>query len=400
MKMSKDPVFGDYLGYYTLMYKSLSLQKPRTPAEPRVIVYGRDGKSIMTFLNHIDTRGKDALEFSCWREALSAFEFYEMDFKVTNKINPNHGKNPISCQRCHGVDPRPNFDAYNTWTGAFGSLSRNGCSSIHKETLEYAYFKEFSEKHRNAGRYQYLPQKVTPPKFNGYSFFPPRPLDSCSFTPQLEPADDGQMYVESDIPSPLIAFQNAVSTEPNAQMLDLLTPLNFLRIARIIGTNTQLQKFHPALEGLKQGCDMKLFFPESVLKQGKAFEEVLANAVLQIELDFEERKKAFLTFNRKDPYDPTRAPINFSARHSNLLGSFRYTLEKMGIPFFKISMGFLFGTYEFTTNNRFSSDSIESIIKIVYEKYQLPLVFDVSCENLANMSQEALTGYQAPILRK
>ena len=114
---------------YILMYRSRSLQGA-SPEAPRVITYAPSGRFILTF-NGGDTkvRGANSIEIIQYREKTRRFEFREISFDEAGLTPPKISvADPAKCVACHqspariGVDMRPNWEPYNIWPGAVGSL--------------------------------------------------------------------------------------------------------------------------------------------------------------------------------------------------------------------------------------------------------------------------------------
>ncbi|MBX3018871.1 MAG: hypothetical protein KF767_13355 [Bdellovibrionaceae bacterium] len=116
----------EYFENFVLIYRSQSLQESSFQA-PRVLLFDPSGELVVTFNGHPQHRGYGKLELMQFRGDTMKFEFREIDF------TPNGPKlsdaNPKTCLQCHqsaaraGVDPRPNWEPYNVWPGAYGSES-------------------------------------------------------------------------------------------------------------------------------------------------------------------------------------------------------------------------------------------------------------------------------------
>ncbi len=111
---------------YVLMYRSRSLQDAN-PRFPRAIVFGRSAKFIMAFNGHEKQKGYNNLEIVQFREKTFRWEFREITFE--NGQAPRFSEaNPKKCLECHqspsrtNVDPRPNWEPYNFWPGAYASV--------------------------------------------------------------------------------------------------------------------------------------------------------------------------------------------------------------------------------------------------------------------------------------
>lgn len=111
---------------YVLMYRSRSLQDA-SPIYPRAILFGRTAKFIMAFNGHEEQKGFNNLEMIQYREATNKWEFRELTF-FKDKAPVVSEANPKKCLECHqspkrqNIDPRPNWEPYNFWPGAYASV--------------------------------------------------------------------------------------------------------------------------------------------------------------------------------------------------------------------------------------------------------------------------------------
>ena len=121
---------------FILMHESQSLQ-PATPSHPRVITFGQNARLILAFngdrkLSEGTPSGDNpylTLEVIQFRETVAGglprdrFDFFEASFPTASRDKVTFSDvNPSKCMKCHTSDPRPNWEPYNIWPGAFGSL--------------------------------------------------------------------------------------------------------------------------------------------------------------------------------------------------------------------------------------------------------------------------------------
>lgn len=114
---------------YTLMHDSLSLQSASFE-EPRVIMFGADASLTCTFNGDPAQVGHDTLECFQFRARERAFDFREIRFptrsngldRVAFSARDRSADGQVRCSSCHGDDPRPNWDPYDVWPGAYGAL--------------------------------------------------------------------------------------------------------------------------------------------------------------------------------------------------------------------------------------------------------------------------------------
>lgn len=125
----------DYRAEYTLMHTSLSLQ-PATFEFPRVIMTGPRATLVIAFNGDPQAVRYNVLEIIQFREAGApaappnpatpprGFEFREIVFSDLHPPAPPQYRpaNQQLCRSCHGdPEPRPNWEIYGEWPGAYGS---------------------------------------------------------------------------------------------------------------------------------------------------------------------------------------------------------------------------------------------------------------------------------------
>jgi hypothetical protein len=115
----------EYFSDYVLAYRSRSLQKA-SPMAPRVVMFNTNADMVIAFNGHEKFKGHEVIEMMRFNHLQKSFEFYEMSFQ---EGRPQlSAPNPKKCLECHqganrvGVDPRPNWEPYNTWPGFYGSI--------------------------------------------------------------------------------------------------------------------------------------------------------------------------------------------------------------------------------------------------------------------------------------
>lgn len=113
---------------YALMRQSRSLQFA-SPRHPRVILFGRDARLTCAFSGDPKEPSFDTLECVQFRERERTFDFREVQFptaanglaEVRFSDTNVSADGRTSCTTCHGADPRPNWNGYSRWPGAYGS---------------------------------------------------------------------------------------------------------------------------------------------------------------------------------------------------------------------------------------------------------------------------------------
>ncbi len=126
---------------FVLMFKSRSLQEA-TYLAPRVILYSPQSDFIMTFNGDKSQEGFESIETVRFIHSENRFIFEEILFDgdlksrmeflsqkgETQRANylldrsTRTGPNPPVCRACHQSDPRPNWEHYSFWPGAYGQF--------------------------------------------------------------------------------------------------------------------------------------------------------------------------------------------------------------------------------------------------------------------------------------
>ena len=162
---------------YVLMFKSRSLQQA-TFQRPRAILFEGDASLIVAF-GASELRGGNSLETIQFREATKRWEFREVSFQAGQPARVSL-PNPRRCLECHqgshrqDVDPRPNWEPYNLWPGAYAGVDGESkkkldvkfegrkfkpqdASLIAEQVGEFDQFNRFmSETKTSHPRYQWL----------------------------------------------------------------------------------------------------------------------------------------------------------------------------------------------------------------------------------------------------
>ncbi|HYL03420.1 MAG TPA: hypothetical protein VEU54_08375 [Steroidobacteraceae bacterium] len=227
---------------YALLFESRSLQEA-SPENPRVVLYGPDARLILTFNGNPSQRGFRVVETLEFDGVSREFRLRELEF-------PEHPRgaagvlvsevNPPRCMRCHGEPPRPLWDTFPLWPGAYGE--RYGASLSPREHAGLARFLALQPMHP---RYRYLP---------GASRF----ADPQTFRPSA------RSQYSSLTPEP-----------PNAELSSDLGDLQLLALAARLVRQSAFATYRYALLGVADnGCSpLADFYPESLWhSQRQAFE--------------------------------------------------------------------------------------------------------------------------------
>ena len=136
---------------YALVFESRSLQGA-SPENPRVILYGPDARFIVTFSGSPAQRGFRVVETMEFDDDSKEFRLRELLFPeraagpdkvVVSEVNPQR------CTRCHGAPPRPVWDTFPLWPGAYGERYRATLSA--RERAGLAAFLALQPKHPRYG---------------------------------------------------------------------------------------------------------------------------------------------------------------------------------------------------------------------------------------------------------
>lgn len=142
----------DLRSNFVAMFDSRSRQGA-SMEKPRIIMFGKDGKILMSFNGDSTHSNFNRLELIQFNEEKKNFEFFEIGFPIVRDSNGRAvrpDKNPSSCLRCHGADPHPIWNSYNNWPGAFGS------GDDFLEGNELSAFENFLTARRSMDRYSAL----------------------------------------------------------------------------------------------------------------------------------------------------------------------------------------------------------------------------------------------------
>ncbi len=367
----------EYRRFYLLMYESRSAQAGNTfPSSPRVILYGKDSTFMMTFTKDpkappaVDVA--DNVETMQWNAVTKKFEFRELVFgEGKDPLENPIVVNPIKCQACHGKDPRPNWDPYNTWAGSYGSLSRLGCDTMQPGTEELRKYQEFMSGNRHGDRYKHLPAEIPAG-------------GSCPDDPEKE-----------------VTFRNGGHKDANAVVTEQLTALNHQRLRRIITSSSRFAKFRPFIMAQAKGCvsrgSLESFFPPGYAEAEGAmsYEAALNDVINTGRTDFAQRLASFLRNNKGSAHQSIRQPINFHDPDDALGGQFSHRFEvaqiriladRMRLSTNRWTLAVSDGQYDFATPNAMPS----ALLRGFHEQLKGELG-DKSCEQLRELSVTALT---------
>lgn len=205
-----------YRSYFVLQYESHSNHQA-DPIHPRIIFFGPDAKLLVGVSGLVSDPFFNTIEMIEYEPQSASFSFYSVHFNP-RKQKPRVERNPKDCQRCHSPDPKPNWEPYNLWPGAYGSVH----DQILAGTKEYQGFQKFLEAYPNSSRYRFLP---------------------------------GPFYVEAqDSFGSRHFYLSHRGVGPNSSLSILLNFLNRDRMAKKLLSSPKHLKYRPAFVAALIGC--------------------------------------------------------------------------------------------------------------------------------------------------
>lgn len=120
---------------------------------PRIVLFGSDGTFLMNISTKPDDPKYDLLDCAELNEGSGIWEFSQFDF---TDEQPKLHRNPSSCVRCHGDNPRPVWGTNMDWPGVFGD---NEAAGPNGEALSYKHvlrMKEIMSGNTYSDRFDFL----------------------------------------------------------------------------------------------------------------------------------------------------------------------------------------------------------------------------------------------------
>jgi hypothetical protein len=344
---------------YAFVYESRGLHKANAFFDqPRVVLfsrtfflaYGKDPK-LAPAVN--DTDDLETMEFDpqAQRFTLRNLTFGNGQSPFTTEPE----ENPQVCQTCHGADPHPISDAYDFWPGFYGSVERDGCATMEKDTPEMAGYQAFLGKNRTqSDRYRFL-------------------------QPEISSNDGGLGNVCPVNPDSEYTAKNAFTTRPTDSLAATVAFDNLERVKRIIQASPSWPQFQYLIAGIAGDCD-GYFFPlnadttptnqvanlQSYFPPGsphweamKSYDAVMASALAAERAQFAQRLARFNRNNAASISDIFRRPVDFVDPSDQLGGGRPFDgdmyehdnatliliLQEMGIPYIGLAPRFEDGDY-------------------------------------------------------
>jgi hypothetical protein len=307
----------EFLSGFALMRKSKSLQDA-SPLFPRAVVFGRNAKLIMTFNGDASQAGYDSLEFVSFNEKTSDFEFKEISFASKLKlVRPIIAQHPQSCVSCHrSSSPRPNWEAYNFWPGAYGSFE----DTIRKGSEEDLQLVKFLKNRPNHSRYKYLIGDIRDlrnPAFKGFGLYYPT------------------LYT--------------VNKMPNIIFNILVSRLNYKHINKFIRKSPHFREFKFSILAALFDCErIDQFIPDDLRVRFKMnYNDILNESIAGALSNFDDLKK----IDQLDHQGQSEILDKYffkETKYLNVFAKLRYLFENRGISLSDWSMSFNRRAYAFS----------------------------------------------------
>ena len=108
---------------FTFVYASRSPFKDEiSPQAPRVILFSKDARFIVTFTGDPSLPGGDLVETMSFDDASQTFHVHAYLLPSAQRKAWRPSAQASNCASCHGDDTRPIFDSYPLWPGFYGSV--------------------------------------------------------------------------------------------------------------------------------------------------------------------------------------------------------------------------------------------------------------------------------------
>jgi cytochrome c553 len=297
---------------YALVFESRSLQGA-TLENPRVILFGPDARFIVTFNGSSAQRGFRVVETMEFDDESREFRLRELQFPepaagvdkvVVSELNPQR------CARCHGAPPRPVWDTFPLWPGAYGERYRAKLSARER-----------------AGLSAFFAHQATHPRYSQL-------LGAKRFA-------DPQTFRSSA----LSQYTGIPEEPPNAELAIYLSRLQAQSIARQLVRQPAFDLYRYALLGLADNACGRLadFYPDALWRTQRSGFERFA-------------RDTSVTNARQTQLKATRAGIGDGAAVAaertmgdNALVQLRFVAESaLGISTQNWTLALEKGTYDFT----------------------------------------------------
>jgi hypothetical protein len=234
-----------FFDHYILMYKSRSLQTSSF-MYPRVLLNSPDSTTVISYNGDPTDHGFDKLEVMRFDPQTTKFTFNEISFlNGSLKLSKN---NPQKCMNCHQNssrvenDPRPNWEPYSIWPGAYSSLSVSGRELSDPKSPKFDLVVDADSKSENE-MYQKFLDEVAPdhPRYN--------------LLKPMETSSRGLYF-------PAIGVPKDAPNKFTTTFTDKLMNLNALRIARLINKTKIMSDYKKVVYALAK-CE-HIYLPKEI----------------------------------------------------------------------------------------------------------------------------------------
>ena len=349
---------------YALVFESRSLQDASFDS-PRAIVFGPDARFIVTFNGSPAQRGFRVVETMEFDDETKEFRLRELlfpergavvDRAVVSEVNPER------CARCHGTPPRPVWDTFPLWPGAYGERYRTNLSPRER-----------------AGLSVFLAQQATHPRY--------RQLLGATRLAEARTFRSSALTQYAGIPE----------EPPNAELAINLSRLQSQSIARQMVLQPAFDAYRYVLLGLADDACGRLadFYPDALWRtQRQAFERFAkATAVANTR---QAQLKAVRAATTGGSAVAAAVPTN-----ANALLQLRFVAEAaLGITTQNWTLALEKGTYDFTMPPLSTEPLREALLAEVAGRdaairdlsfYSTSSDGDRYCSSLKRLSRAALT---------
>jgi len=283
-----------YRTYFVLQYDSNSNHLSDS-AHPRVIFFGPDAKLLLAFSGLPTDPHFETIEMIEYNSRLATFDFFSIHFSENRSASVEI--NPSDCKRCHGPDPKPNWEPYNLWPGAFGSLH----DSILDKTSEKDGFLTFLNNIPSSRRYQLLPQP--------FFFDSEDALGNMNF------------------------FLVNAGVGPGSTLSLLLSALNLDRMAKKLVKTPEHSRYRPAITAALLGCskEIEAFIPSDLRANHPVeWNQVLSETKMLMAKDFRRKIKLLRNYLSIDEKLIRQKATLFGFREEEVLriARLRFLLQK------------------------------------------------------------------------
>ncbi|MEQ1878255.1 MAG: hypothetical protein ABL958_16555 [Bdellovibrionia bacterium] len=267
---------------YVLVHTSRSLQSA-TPSQPRAILFEPGGYFLMAFNSASAAKGAQSLEVVQYRYESGSFEFRNIEFSAEGAKFSD--ANPARCFGCHRADPRPNWESYPFWPGAYGTNHRLPPTAWEMEQL-----KAFADRAPADARYKNLtnvPARIGPlmsapnlslsytltylnvkriirlmrdrPYFEAYKYAVGALLGQCGTVEELLPSDLFEFHALKNLPLAELTSQTRNMMLKNRTEEQVAFDVAPKRLSIIAGFRYLFEALGPSIESWSTSVDRETY---------------------------------------------------------------------------------------------------------------------------------------------